>query len=44
MNKKNFEKINIKIELSLKQFTSVPIFSQFEELQILGRNLHKKYE
>ena len=44
MNENNFEKINIKIELSLKQSTSVPNFSQFEELQILEPNLPEKYE
>ena len=44
MNDKNFEKINIKIEISISLSTSVPNFSQFEELQILGPNLPKKYE
>ena len=44
MNDKTFEKINIKIETSIYQFTSVPNFSQFEEPQILGPNLPKKYE
>ena len=44
MNENNFEKINVKIELSLKQSTSVPNFSQFEELQILEPDLPKKYE
>ena len=44
MNDKNFEKINIKIEINLQQSTSVPNFSQFEELQILRPNLPKKYE
>ena len=41
MNENNFEKINVKIELSLKQSTSVPNFSQFEELQILEPDLPK---
>ena len=41
MNDKTFEKINIKIEISIQQSTSVLNFSQFEELQILGPNLHK---
>ena len=44
MNDKNFEKINIKIEISISLSTSVPNFSQFEELQILGPNLPQKYE
>ena len=44
VNEKNFEKINIKIEISISLSTSVPNFSQFEELQILGPNLPKKYE
>ena len=44
MNGKNFVKINIKIEMSIQQSTSVPNFSKFEELQILGPNLPKKYE
>ena len=34
MNDKTFEKINIKIEISIQQSTSVLNFSQFEELQI----------
>ena len=41
MNDKNFEKINIKIEINLQQSTSVPNFSQFEELQILRPNCQK---
>ena len=44
VNEKNFEKINIKIEISISLSTSVPNFSQFEELQILGPNLPQKYE
>ena len=44
MNDKNFDKINITIEISIKQSTSVPNASQFEEFQILGPNLPKKYE
>ena len=44
MTDKSFEKINIKIVISIYESTSVPNFSQFEELQILGPNLPKKYE
>ena len=44
MNAKNFAKINIKIEISTYQSTSVPNFSQVEELQILGPSLPQKYE
>ena len=44
MNDKNFEKINIKIEISIQQSTSALNFSQFEELQILEPNLPKIYE
>ena len=44
MNEKNFEKINIKIKICIQQSTSVPNFSQFEELQILGPNMPLKYE
>ena len=44
MNDKNSEKINIKIQISIQQSTSVPNFSQFAELQILGPNLPKRYE
>ena len=44
MNDKNFEKINIKIEISISLSTSAQNFSQFEELQILGPNLPQKYE
>ena len=44
MNDKTFEKIKIKTEISIQQSTPVPNFSQFEELQILGPNLPKKYE
>ena len=46
MNDRNFEKINIKIEISILQSTSVTNFSQFEELQVLGpiclKNLNEK--
>ena len=42
MNDKNFEEINIEIEISIQQSISVPNFSQFEELQILGPNLPPK--
>ena len=44
VNEKFFEKINIKIEISISLSTSAPNFSQFEELQILGPNLPQKYE
>ena len=44
MNEKNFEKINIKIEISIWQSTSLSNFSQSEEIQILGPNLPQKYE
>ena len=43
MNSKNFEKINNEIEINIQQSTSIPNFSQFEELQIFGPNLPKKY-
>ena len=36
MNEKYFEKINIIVEIRAWPSTSVPNFSQFEELQILG--------
>ena len=41
MSDKNFEKINIKIVISIQQFTAVRNFSQFVELQIMGPNLPK---
>ena len=41
MNEKDFEKINIKTEISTWPCTSVPSVSQFEELQILRPNLFK---
>ena len=44
MNEKDFEKINIKMEISTWSSTSVPNFSQSEELQILGPNFPQKYE
>ena len=34
MNNKSFEKINIKIEVSIQQSTSVTNFSKSEECQI----------
>ena len=34
MKENNFEKINIKVVISIWQFTPVPNFSQFGELQI----------
>ena len=42
MNNKNFEKINIKFEIRIKQCTPVTYFSQFGDLQFLGPNLPKK--
>ena len=39
MNEKDFEKINVKVEIITWPSTSVPNFSQFEELQIFGPNL-----
>ena len=44
INEKNFEEINIKVEISIWQSTSLPNFSKFEELQILRPNLPQKYE
>ena len=37
-----FEKINIKIVISMQQFTPVRNFSHFVELQIMGPNLPPK--
>ena len=42
MTNKNFEKINIKIVISIQQFTTVWNFRHFVELQIMGPNLPKK--
>ena len=42
MNDKNFEKLNIKIVISIWQCTPVSNFSLFGELQILGPNFPKK--
>ena len=46
MNKNDFEKINIKMEISTWPSTSVPNLSQFEELQILDqicpKNMNEK--
>ena len=39
MNDKNFEKINVKIEINIKKSTSLSNFCQFEEFQILRPNL-----
>ena len=44
MTDKNFEKIDIKIVMSMQQCTTVRNFSQFVELQIMRPNLPKKYE
>ena len=41
MNEKNFQKLNIKMEMSIQQFPSVPNFIKFKELQILGPNFPK---
>ena len=43
MSEKKIKKINIKFETRIKQYISVPDFSQFGELQFLGPNLHKKH-
>ena len=42
MNDKNFERINIKFEIRIWQYTQVPNFSHFGERQFLGPNLPKK--
>ena len=42
MDDKNFEEINIEIEISIQQSTSPPNFNQFEEFKILGPNLPQK--
>ena len=42
--KRKFEKINIKMEIKTWASTSVPNFTQFEELQIFAPNLPQKYE
>ena len=44
ITEKNFEKLNFKIVKNIEQSPSVPNFSQFEELMILGTNLPKKDE
>ena len=41
---KVLKKVNIEIPISIQQCTHVPNFSQFEEFQILGPHLPKKYE
>ena len=41
---KNFEKINIKIVISIHQCTHVPNFTPFVELQIMGPNMPKKFD
>ena len=41
MTGKNFERINIKIVISIQQFTPVRNFSHLVELQIMGPNLPK---
>ena len=38
------KKLNIKTETNIQQSTSVPNFSQFEEIQILAPRLPKKYK
>ena len=42
--KKNFEKVNIKIVISIQQCNPLRNFSQFEEVQITRPNLPKKHE
>ena len=42
MSEKKLKKINIKFETRIKQYMSVPDFSQFGERQFLGTNLLKK--
>ena len=42
MNNKTFEKINIKIVISIQQYTLVRYFNHFVELQIMRPNLPKK--
>ena len=44
MNEKDFEKINIKMEISAWASTSVLNFSQAKKIQILGAMFKKKYE
>ena len=39
MNDKNFEKINVKIIISIQQCTPIKNFNQFREPQFLGQNL-----
>ena len=41
---KNFEKIIMKIVISIQQCTPLWNFSHFVELQIMGRNLPQKYD
>ena len=42
MNNKTFEKINIKIVMSIQQYTLVRYFSHFVELEITRPDLPKK--
>ena len=44
MNESDFEKINIKMEISTWPSNSLSNSSQLEELQILGPNLPQIYE
>ena len=44
MNEWNFEKINVKIVITIYQCTTLQIFNSFGELQILGQICSKKYE
>ena len=45
INDKTFEKMNIKIVISIQQFTPLRNFSHFVELQIMGLKLpQKKYD
>ena len=42
MTDNNFEKLNIKIVISVQQFTHARNFNHFEELQIVEPNLPQK--
>ena len=39
MNEKHFEKLNIKIVVTMQQYNAIRNFNQFEKLQILEPNL-----
>ena len=42
VNDKNFDKINMKIVISIQQCITAQNFSKFEELPVLGPNLSKE--